>query len=117
MPGRMPLILAPRVRRESLRAASKLAVFLHCCGDHRDEDAALQRRVAGRGILVADVPRRFGIPLESFLANPTGTMSVVLSTQIRLTPEEKQTVIEKLKIAYQKKQEQQAKSPQAVPKT
>ncbi|HYL16993.1 MAG TPA: c-type cytochrome [Terriglobales bacterium] len=67
---------------------------------------------------VADVPRRFGIPLESFLASPTGTMSVVLSTQIRLTPEEKQTVIEKLKIAYQKKQEQEgSKAPQVAPKS
>lgn len=67
---------------------------------------------------VADVPRRFGIPLESFLASPTGTMSVVLSTQIRLTPEEKQTVIERLKIAYQKKQEQEAQgTKQPVPKT
>src|SRR5690242_6413257 len=53
MPGRMPLILAPRIRREGLRAASKLAVFIHRCGDHRDEDATLQRRVAGRGILEA----------------------------------------------------------------
>lgn len=59
---------------------------------------------------VADVPRRFGLPLESFLANPTGTMSVVLSTQIHLTPEEKQTAIEKIKIAYQRKLEREKKA-------
>lgn len=51
----------------------------------------------------ADVQSRFGRTLEDFLASPTGTMSVVLSTQIHLTDAEKQEAIEKLKIAYQKK--------------
>ncbi len=54
-----------------------------------------------------DVQSRFGRTLEDFLAQPTGTMAVVLATQIRLTPDEKREAIEKLKIAYQKKQEQQ----------
>ncbi len=58
---------------------------------------------------VTDVQSRFGRQLEDFLNNPTGTMSVVLSTQIILSPEEKREAIEKLKIAYQKKTEQQAK--------
>ena len=57
---------------------------------------------------VADVQSRFGKTLEDFLHNPTGTMSVVLSTQIILTEAEKREAIEKLKIAYQKKLEQQA---------
>jgi hypothetical protein len=35
-------------------------------------------------------------------------MAVVLSTQIILSPEEKREAVEKLKIAYQKKTEQQA---------
>ena len=52
---------------------------------------------------VADVQSRFGKTLEDFLANPTGTMSVVLSTQIQLTNAEKKEAVEKLKIAYQKK--------------
>ncbi len=56
----------------------------------------------------ADVQRRFGKTLEDFLANPTGTMSVVLSTQIQLTAEEKQDAIARLKAAYQKKLEQEA---------
>ncbi|HLG16239.1 MAG TPA: c-type cytochrome [Blastocatellia bacterium] len=55
-----------------------------------------------------DVQSRFGKTLEDFLAAPTGTMSVVLATQIHLTDEEKREAIEKLKIAYQKKQEQTA---------
>ena len=55
---------------------------------------------------VADVQSRFGRTLEDFLAAPTGTMSVVLATQIHLTDAEKQEAIQKLKIAYQKKEEQ-----------
>ncbi len=60
-------------------------------------------------LAATDVQSRFGRTLEDFLANPTGTMSVVLSTQIQLTPEEKREAVEKLKIAYQKKQEQSQK--------
>ena len=56
---------------------------------------------------VTDVQSRFGKQLEDFLNNPTGTMAVVLSTQIILSPEEKREAVEKLKIAYQKKVEQQ----------
>jgi cytochrome c2 len=59
---------------------------------------------------VTDVQSRFGKQLEDFLNNPTGTMAVVLSTQIILSPEEKREAVEKLKIAYQKKMEQQAQS-------
>ena len=57
-----------------------------------------------------DVQSRFGRTLEDFLAAPTGTMSVVLATQIRLTDAEKQEAIQKLKTAYQKKVEQKAKT-------
>jgi cytochrome c2 len=63
---------------------------------------------------VVDVQSRFGRTLEDFLKTPTGTMSVVLATQIPLTDEEKREAIEKLKIAYQRKQEQQSK-PAASP--
>lgn len=59
---------------------------------------------------ITDVQSRFGKQLEDFLNNPTGTMAVVLSTQIILSPEEKREAVEKLKIAYQKKVEQQTQS-------
>ena len=52
---------------------------------------------------VVDVQSRFGKPLPEFLDNPSGTMAVVLSTQIRLTPEEKRQAVELLTSAYQKK--------------
>src|SRR5215831_17093544 len=60
-----------------------------------------------------DVQSRFGRTLEDFLASPTGTMSVVLATQIHLTDAEKQEAIAKLKVAYQKKLDQETKSTQA----
>ena len=59
---------------------------------------------------VPDVQSRFGKTLEDFLNNPTGTMAVVLSTQIVLTNEEKQEAVAKLKTAYEKKLGEQAKA-------
>jgi cytochrome c2 len=59
---------------------------------------------------VADVQSRFGKTLEDFLAKPTGTMAVVLATQIQLTDEERREAVEKLKSAYQKKLDTQAQA-------
>ena len=59
---------------------------------------------------VSDVQSRFGKTLEDFLARPTGTMAVVLSTQIQLTDEEKQEAVAKLKSAYEKKMTAQTKA-------
>ena len=44
-----------------------------------------------------DVQSRFNMKLEEFLKNPTGTMQVVLSSQIKLSPEERDSVIHILK--------------------
>ena len=49
---------------------------------------------------VVDVQSRFGKTIDDFLASPTGTMAVVLSRQIILTPEQKQIAIGKLREAY-----------------
>jgi mono/diheme cytochrome c family protein len=59
-------------------------------------------------IAVGDVQSRFGRQLEDFLANPTGTMAVVLSTQIRLAEAERAEAIQKLHQAYERKQAQEA---------
>jgi len=40
-------------------------------------------------IAVDDVPKRFGVPLEKFLEQPTGTMAIVLGSQIKLTAEQR----------------------------
>jgi cytochrome c2 len=65
---------------------------------------------------VTDVQSRFGRPLDDFLMNPTGTMSVVLSTQIPLTTEERQQAIGLLKLAYQRKLEHQQAAGAPAPK-
>ncbi|HSB55374.1 MAG TPA: hypothetical protein VLD58_13510 [Gemmatimonadales bacterium] len=44
-----------------------------------------------------DVQSRFSMKLEEFLHNPTGTMQVVLSSQISLSPAERDSVIGILK--------------------
>lgn len=61
----------------------------------------------------SDVQSRFGRTLEDFLKAPTGTMSVVLSTQIHLTDAEKAQAIELLKHAYELKQQEKKKTPTA----
>jgi cytochrome c2 len=57
---------------------------------------------------VEDVQSRFGRTLDDFLREPTGTMSVVLSRQIVLTPEEKAVAIGKLREAFAEYQKQKA---------
>jgi mono/diheme cytochrome c family protein len=44
-----------------------------------------------------DVQHRFGIKLEEFLPNPTGTMQMVLSQMIHLSPVERDSIIHVLK--------------------
>ncbi len=59
-------------------------------------------------LAVTDVQSRFGRTLDDFLARPTGTMEVVLSTMITLTPEERKEAIEKLRYAFELKQKEKA---------
>jgi len=61
---------------------------------------------------VEDVQSRFGKTIDDFLANPTGTMSVVLSRQIILSPEQKQEAIRNLRSAfaeYQRRKDEEAR--------
>lgn len=51
-------------------------------------------------VAVEDVPRRFGRSLDEFLQAPTGTMAMVMSSRILLTPEQRVLAGEKLKEAY-----------------
>ncbi|MCL4818964.1 MAG: c-type cytochrome [Vicinamibacteria bacterium] len=57
---------------------------------------------------VEDVQSRFGRTLDDFIASPTGTMSVVLSRQIVLSPEEKAVAVQKLREAFAEHQKQKA---------
>jgi cytochrome c551/c552 len=59
-------------------------------------------------IAVEDVQSRFGVTIDDFLRSPTGTMSVVLSRQIVLTPEQKQVAVQQLRAAFAEHQRQRA---------
>ena len=63
---------------------------------------------------VEDVQSRFGRTLDDFLAQPTGTMAVVLSRQIILTPEQKQIAVQKLREAFAEHQKQKTAGGAAV---
>jgi mono/diheme cytochrome c family protein len=41
----------------------------------------------------ADVPRRFGVQLDQFMGSPTGTMQIVLSGQIQLSAQERDSIV------------------------
>lgn len=51
-----------------------------------------------------DVQNRFGIKLEEFLHNPTGTMQVVLSSSIQLSPAERDSIIGILKRVHEERE-------------
>ncbi len=57
---------------------------------------------------VEDVQSRFGRTIDDFLREPTGTMSVVLSRQIILSPEEKAVAVQKLREAFAEHQRKKA---------
>ena len=57
---------------------------------------------------VDDTQSRFGRTVDDFLREPTGTMAVVLSRQIVLTPDEKATAVAKLREAFAEHQRQKA---------
>ncbi len=64
-------------------------------------------------LAVEDAPRRFGMPVEEFLMKPAGTMAIVLSTRIPLTPGERALAARKLHEAYD--EYQKTKTRGAVP--
>ena len=40
-------------------------------------------------IAIEDVPKRFGVPVEKYMEQPTGTMAIELGSQIKLTTEQR----------------------------
>jgi hypothetical protein len=66
-------------------------------------------------IAVEDTQKRFGVTIDDFLRNPTGTMSVVLSRQIILSPEQKQVAVQKLREAFDAYQKQKASASASSP--
>jgi hypothetical protein len=58
----------------------------------------------------ADVQTRFGLKLDQFLAAPTGTMQMVLSSMIKLTPAERDSIIHILKQLHEEREEHEERS-------
>jgi len=58
----------------------------------------------------SDVQNRFGVKLEEFLHNPTGTMQVVLSSSIQLSPAERDSIIHILKGLHEAQEDRQGES-------
>jgi hypothetical protein len=64
---------------------------------------------------VEDTQTRFGRTIDDFLREPSGTMAVVLSRQIVLSPEQKAVAVEKLREAFAEHERQQAHAAKANP--
>jgi hypothetical protein len=64
---------------------------------------------------VEDVQTRFGRTLDDFIAEPTGTMQVVLSRQIVLSKEEKAEAVSRLREAFAEHQKAGKDQPQKNP--
>lgn len=52
-----------------------------------------------------DVQTRFGVELDEFLANPTGTMQIVLGSQITLTAAERDSIYDILRRLYEEREQ------------
>ncbi len=98
--------------REWLKGEGAFFVRKGCVHCHSISSMGIESAKLGPDLSDAavDVERRFGKTLEEFLNNPTGTMSVVLTTRIPLTEEEKREAVETLKTAYQRKLEREAQN-------
>jgi hypothetical protein len=59
-----------------------------------------------------DVLRRYGLNLESFMANPTGVMRMMLASHLRLTVADRDLIVRLLRRVYQ---ERSADSEGAMP--
>lgn len=64
---------------------------------------------------VEDTQTRFGRTVDDFLREPTGTMAVVLSRQIILTPDQKAEAVRMLRAAFEEHQKQAAGVPAKNP--
>lgn len=61
-----------------------------------------------------DVQNRFGVKLEEFLSNPTGTMQVVLSSTIQLSPAERDSIIHILKGLHAEREQREEQAEQST---
>ena len=96
--------------REWLKGEGAFFVRKTCVSCHSISSLGIKAGNVGPDLseAVADTERRFGKTIEQFLDEPTGTMSIVLSTKIPLNEVEKREAVRVLRIAYQRKLEQES---------
>ena len=58
-------------------------------------------------IAYTDVRSRFNMELKDFLQNPTGTMQIVLSSQIKLSPAERDSIVEILEDLHEESNDEE----------
>lgn len=98
--------------REWLKGEGAFFVRKGCVRCHSISSMGIESVKIGPDLSEArvDVERRFGKTLEEFMNNPTGTMSIVLTTRIPLSEAERREAVDLLKLAYQRKQEKQSQA-------
>jgi hypothetical protein len=64
----------------------------------------------------ADVRSRFGVELPEFLERPTGTMQVVLSSMVKLSPAERDSVVRILRQLHEEGEEHEERGERTQPK-
>lgn len=99
------------LEREWLKGEGAFFVRKTCTSCHSISALGIKAATVGPDLseAVADTERRFGKTIEQFFDHPSGTMSIVLSTRIPLTEAEKLEAIRLLRVAYQRRLEQQSR--------
>lgn len=84
---------------QSVSLSGQLFVEKGCVKCHTIQGLNLEGGELGPDLTTAytDVQKRLGMTLEEFLEHPTGTMQIVLSSQIQLTEGERELVSEILR--------------------
>lgn len=83
----------------------QIFVEKNCTQCHKVSAYGISGSMSGPDLSIAwtDVQERFGVPLDTFMKKPTGTMQFVLGSMITLTPEERDGIVDLLKEAHLKK--------------
>ena len=86
-------------------ANPQIFVEKNCTQCHKVSAYGIAGAEAGPDLSIAwtDVKDRYGVSLDAFMKKPTGTMQFVLSSMIKLTPEERDDIVTLLKDAHDKK--------------
>lgn len=99
VPSRAPAPASPApATAQAVDPRGQIFIEKGCIGCHKVTKLGVQGGELGPDLSFAasDVKARFGTDVESFLKNPTGTMQIVLSQQIKLTEEEREDIAELL---------------------